>query len=115
MESIGYDFSWYLRGPYCSRLARNGFELEDIYENIHKGSFEKRSSQKRFQEFLKFMENEKNDPDRIEILASIYFLKKIYTDIQKSEILNKVKKKQVYFTKKQCKDAWDELEKEELI
>ena len=112
---IGYNFSWYLRGPYCSRLARNGFELENIYENIHQGSFEKKSSQKRFQEFLKFMANKKNEPDRIEILASIHFLKKIHTDMKKSEILNKVKKKQLNFTKKQCEDAWSELKMEKLI
>ena len=31
---LGYDFSWYLRGPYCSILAANGFLLQDIYDEI---------------------------------------------------------------------------------
>ena len=112
---LGYEFTWYLRGPYCSRLARNGFELQETYESVPRGLFEEKNLQRRFGEFLDFMEDKKRDPDRIEILASIHFLKSLYSGMTKSEIIDKVNKKQKYFTKKQCINAWDELKKEKLI
>ena len=112
---LGYEFTWYLRGPYCSRLARNGFELQETYESVPRGLFEEKNLQMRFGEFLDFMEDKKRDPDRIEILASIHFLKSLYSGMTKSEIIDKVNKKQKYFTKKQCINAWDELKKEKLI
>ena len=111
---IGYDFSWYLRGPYSSHLANIGFQLEENYDNIPKGMFEK-SVQKKFQVFLKFMEDKKNNPDRLEILASIHFLKKIYPNMLKTKIIKTVKNKQKYFTKKECENAWNELEGRNLI
>ena len=111
---IGHSFSWYLRGPYSSHLASVGFQLQEVYDKIPQGKFEK-GIQKRFEKFLNFMEDKKNDPDRLEILASIHFLKKIYPNMSKSDILEKVKNKQKYFTKKQCEEAWTELKNLELI
>jgi len=112
---LGYNFSWYLRGPYSPRLARDGFALQEIYRSVPSGSFEKKNIQSKFKKLLNFMEDKKKDPDRLEILSSIHFLKKIHKKMSKSEILEKVKKKQVYFTKKQCEKAWNELKEIELI
>ncbi len=111
---IGHDFSWYLRGPYSAHLASVGFKLQENYDRVPKGKFEK-VVQKKFEGFLSFMEDKKNDPDRLEILASIHFLKNIYPKMPKEDILEKVKNKQKYFTKKQCQDAWIELNSEDLI
>ncbi len=111
---IGHNFSWYLRGPYSSHLASVGFQLQENYDGVPKGKFEK-AVQKKFEGFLGFMEDKKNDPDRLEILASIHFLKKIYSKMSKADILEKVKNKQKYFTKKQCEDAWIELKSEDLL
>jgi len=113
--NIGYDFSWYLRGPYSSKLASNGFALQEVYRNIPKGSFDNKQIQKKFDRFIEFMGDKKSDPDRIEILTSIHFLKKVYPNMSKSAILERVKKKQKYFTIKQCELGWTELKKESLI
>jgi len=96
---IGHNFSWYLRGPYSSHLASIGFQLQENFDKIPKGKFEK-GVQKKFETFLSFMEDKKSDSDRLEILASIHFLKKIYPNMSKAEIIEKVKNKQKYFTKK---------------
>ena len=60
---LGYDFSWYLRGPYCTTLAAAGFALEDFYEQIPerpKGSrFANNAIQKRFDRFAKFHQGER--------------------------------------------------------
>ncbi len=111
---IGHDFSWYLRGPYSSHLASIGFQLQENYDKVPKGRFEK-GIQKKFEGFLNFIEDKKNDPDRLEILASIHFLKKIYPNMSKADIIGKVKNKQKYFAKKQCEDAWIELKNMDLV
>ena len=111
---IGYDFSWYMRGPYSTYLTTVGFRLQEVYHKIPNGRFEK-GIQERFEKFLKFMENKKNNPDMLEILASIHFLKKIHPYMPKPDIVKKIKSKQKYFTKEQYKTAWIELENLGLI
>ena len=112
---LGHNFSWYLRGPYSSHLASVGFTLQEIYHKIPAaGHFEKKT-QKKFDKFIKFMSDKKHDPDRLEILASIHFLKKIHPKMTKAEIVEKVKNKQKYFKKKQCEDAWQELKEWSVI
>lgn len=114
---IGYDFSWYLRGPYSSHLARDGFELQDVYRDFptKTGKFSENKIQQRFKKFLRFMKNKKNDPDKLEILASIHFLKNVHPKTKKENILSIVEQKQSYFTKPMCKKWWAELEKIGLI
>ena len=112
---LGHNFSWYIRGPYSSHLTSVGFTLEKIYHKIPiAGHFEK-NTQKKFDVFIEFMSDKKDDPDRLEILASIHFLKKLHPEMTKSEIIDIVKNKQKYFKKKQCEKSWQELEEWEMI
>ena len=112
---LGHNFSWYLRGPYSSHLATVGFALQDIYDKIPTDAHFEKDTQRKFDNFVEFMSDKKTDPDRLEILASIHFLKKINPKMTKSGIIEKVKNKQKYFTKKQCAEAWQELEGRSLI
>ncbi len=92
-----------------------GFALQEIYHKIPiAGHFDKKTQQK-FNGFIEFMEDKKMDPDRLEILASIHFLRKIYPKMTKGQIIEKVKSKQKYFTKKQCEQAWQELKGRSMI
>ena len=29
---LGYNYHWYLRGPYCTDLTKDGFELKNIID-----------------------------------------------------------------------------------
>ena len=111
----GYDFSWYIHGPYSPKLTNDGFLLREIYDMLPTGSFKSNTDRSKFARFLDFMKDKKKDPDRLEILASIHFLKNIDKHMSKKSILEKVEKKQPYFTKKQCVQGWNELERKELI
>jgi len=77
---LGYDYSWYLRGPYCTSLARSGFELEQIVGRIPDGAearFLSRDVQERFDrcvEFVGSIMKSSDDLDRLEIAASIHLL-----------------------------------------
>lgn len=112
---LGHNFSWYLRGPYSSHLASVGFTLQDIYHKIPSAGHFEKETQRKFDDFIEFMSDKKTDPDRLEILASIHFLKKIYPNMAKAEIIEKVKNKQKYFAKKQCEKAWQELKERSMI
>ena len=77
---LGYDFSWYIRGPYCTILATAGFALEDFYDDIPKGSknarFANRTIQNRFDKFVAFIRGMENDAKFLEAAASLHFLLK---------------------------------------
>ena len=114
---LGYDFSWYIRGPYCSTLATCGFGLVGMYNKIPDGEkvkFVDSSVQDRFERFAEFISGKEHDTDYLEIAASLHCLKALgkYTDDQ---ILERVKNKRNSFTEQQCKDIWEDLKKWRLV
>ncbi len=112
---LGHNFSWYLRGPYSSHLASVGFTLQEVYHRIPAAGHFAKPTQRKFDKFIEFMSDKKHDPARLEILASIHFLKRIHPKMTKAKIIERVKNKQGYFKKKQCEDAWQELEEWSMI
>lgn len=113
---LGYDFSWYLRGPYCSTLAASAFVLNDVYDDIPDANtrFENPATQKKFEKFQKFIKGHENENDFLEIAASIHYLKNTCT-MNDTGILQKVVDKQPHFTSEQCEKIWKELIKWELL
>lgn len=77
---LGYDFSWYLRGPYCSSLATDGFMLVDIHDDMmeeprkDKTEFADPLVQTKFQRFSKFIKGKENDRKFLEVAASLHIL-----------------------------------------
>ena len=111
---LGYDFSWYLRGPYCTSLTINAFALEDIYDDIPlvpKVKFKDSDKQKLFTNFLKLVKGK--NVDELEIMASLHYLKQIRND--DVEIKKKVENKQERFSVDQIDDMWSELKKWKLV
>lgn len=122
---LGYDFSWYLRGPYCTRLAKTGFELEQIAHRIEdntKTKFADPYMQKRFDRAVQFIERIMDDPsdtERLEIVASIHLLLKT-TSLDKQSIFSRVISKMPASGDQKhmegmCERMWGELSKEDLI
>jgi uncharacterized protein YwgA len=112
---LGFTFSWYIRGPYSPLLAHYGYILARTKGKIPLVRFVKAKSEKRFEEFLKFLGSRKNDAEWLEILASIHLLKKLYPNKSKRAILQLVSLKQPYFSIRKCEEAWDHLERYGLI
>jgi len=119
---LGYGFSWYFRGPYCTSLARAGFELEHVYGMIPDGVRVKpvdpraRDGLKRCIKFLKDVMDKPDDLDRIEIAASLHLLV-ITTSLAKQDIFKRVKEKMAVreVTDDMCEAMWRRLQKEGLI
>ena len=105
---LGYDFSWYLRGPYCTSLTINGFALNDMYGNIPDGleaKFQSAHKQGAFRRFRSFIKGK--NTDQLEILASLNYLKQ--TGMSDEDAKSKVEQKQERFTRKDVESMWQEL------
>jgi uncharacterized protein YwgA len=112
---IGFDFSWYLRGPYSPMLAHLGYEIAKMENSVPLAKFSNPESEKRFEEFLEFLGPEKDNVEWLEILASIHMQKKLHPWKHKSDILEIVVHKQSYFTIEECREAWIYLARHGLI
>ena len=97
--NLGYSFKLYLHGPYCSLLARDGFDMPDT-QKCNEIIFEDKEKEEYFQKLLLFLEDFKNNEDTMEILASLQFLRRIYPDKNNEEIISLVEKKDGKFNGK---------------
>ena len=114
---LGYDYSWYLRGPYCSTLAASGFSLAGFYEDIPRRAgmhFLSTLVQDRFDRFKKFIKGRENDNAFLEMAASFHFLEG-EGDLGREEVLDKVVRKRPEFTEEQCVKVRSYLEKWGLV
>lgn len=108
---IGYKFSWYIHGPYCADLTKDGYALGIIDNDSAITVFSSPRDEEKFNQFFKFIGDNKYNPSWLEIISSIHFLRKVHPDLTKGEILNTVKNKQPHFTMIECIDGWDYIEK----
>ncbi|SRR5207247_10399229 len=112
---LGYPFHWYVRGPYSPQLAREAFALCKIYEKAQPVRFGSLESEKKFAQFMEFLGDKRNDADWLERLASIHFLRHVYPSRPKEDIISQVMRKQKYFSREKCEEAWNYLEKCALL
>ena len=110
----GYDYSWYLRGPYCSLAAHDGYDLRDVYESIPMGSkvFKSARANKAFKRFCKFVEN-KGTCD-LEIAAHLHYLRHS-EDWEEARIRKAVEDKRDEFTKEMVDKTWGDMREEGVV
>ena len=108
---LGYRFGWYLHGPYCKALFKDGHEARRVIGELPEVnvSFEGEEMQRRYEQFKEFMRDKKHDPALLEIGASICHL--AATGIDKDDILKVTEDKKPEFSRSQCVSMWDELER----
>lgn len=76
---LGYDFSWYIRGPYCTSLTTAGFMLDGFYKMIPDGrdrseGFANNAVRNRFKKFVGLVKGKETDANFLEAAASLHFL-----------------------------------------
>lgn len=112
---LGYSFSWYIRGPYSSRLARHGFALERAYGLLPDTALRgDRPEEGRFARFLEFMAGKKDDPARLEALASAHFMRRLCGDLGDRGVAARVAQRQPYLGTDACRQSLVELRSEGL-
>src|SRR5439155_15294619 len=94
---IGYRFTWYLYGPYSPELTRDGFDLAPVITGLPLVAFSSVESERRFREFLIFLDPIKADSKRLELVASLHFLRRVHPEWTNERIRRTLKEKQPYF------------------
>ncbi len=119
---LGYYYQWYLYGPYCPSLARDGYSIsEELIKDVDesKGWILDKASQNRLDRLKKLIiESEEEDRSRkLELLASVHFLlkRRQVQDKNTAEITAILKKFGKDFTEREVEDAMRELDKYELL
>ena len=112
---LGYQFSWYLRGPYSTRLTKEAFGLVDDFNRYGAVTFKSPPSEERFQQFLSFIEQHKSDEIWLETAASAHFLVKVLGHTDRDQIFQKVEAKQPHVTRNLFEKCWDELTQAGLL
>ena len=109
---LGYHYNWYLRGPYCPDLTKDGFRLNSVIQNIPDIHLEFRYAEdhKHYTDFKEFIKDKKDDPDLLEIASSICFLRN-EVGANKKDTLRLTEGKMERFTMDVCERTWDELER----
>lgn len=110
----GYDFAWYLRGPYCSLAAHDGFDLLDVYDSIPAGSkvFKSARANRAFKRFCKFVKNRSTCD--LEIAVHLHYLR--HTESWDDERIRKaVEDKRDEFTKEMVDSVWNDMREESLV
>ncbi len=111
---FGYNFSWYLRGPYCSELTKDYFDLVDAKPTIRPGSFIGR--EKSIIDALKgnFSKEVASDTG-LELLGSLVFVIRDMHVSQKAAAIEKLRSLKPWFTAEEIKEVYEKMEKSKLF
>ncbi len=112
---LGYQFNWYLRGPYSPQLTKDAFSVEARWSRFEPVKFTNEVAEGRLMEFLAFVAGHKRDEAWLETTASAHFLARVYGVTDKGSIFEKIKRKQPTLARKSFESCWHELEKEQLV
>jgi uncharacterized protein YwgA len=107
--NLGYSFSLYIRGPYCTELTKDAFQMKN-YESIQPIGFAAPIHETRFKEFLIFFEPHKDDTVWLEVASSILIFYDMYSK-KRDIVVELVKNKNDILKEKinEIEKVWSEL------
>ncbi len=83
---LGYEFDWYLRGPYCKQVSQDAHSIID--QQVESTSEQTGLNKEKIANFAKKIEPYKHDTEWLEIAASLYYIRKEhYHDREFDEIV----------------------------
>jgi uncharacterized protein YwgA len=112
---LGYNFNWYLRGPYSPGLAHDAFDMASSLNRFEPLHFSDQEAERRFNQFLEFVSDRKDIPEWLELVASIHMLRQMYPEKTKEEIFERMAAKQPNLPNAERVAAWDRLTRQGLI
>lgn len=89
--NLGYGFSWYKYGPYSQDLVQDAYDVlrsEKLkYEYKTRSLKFNKHSQEKFEEFKKICKDILNDNAKLEVAASLYFIRQTWCPTANDEEL----------------------------
>lgn len=105
---LGFTFSWYVYGPYSSKLTRVMFDKDQ-------GTSSKLASIPNLKDKIKNLRNFLGDDitssDKLELLASVHYIACIIDDptSRKTEVFNIIGEQKPQFTKEEVENAYSKI------
>jgi uncharacterized protein YwgA len=112
---LGYNFNWYLYGPYSPALARDAFKVMPLSSRFGPQAFSDGATEERFRSFVEFLGGQKNDPQWLELVASLHMLNRLYGGKGKEVIFRKMAQKQPYLSEEKRIGGWQRLREFGLV
>ena len=109
---LGYDYTWYMHGPYCTTLATMAKALSGIYDKIPYDpgmAFVNSAVHERFERFKRFISGRENDNAFLEIAASLHVLHRT-SGLSCPDIVKRVAVESEQFKEIECGRVWVEME-----
>ena len=106
---LGYNFNWYLYGPYSPALARDAFDVLPLSARFEPLFFREEPTEERFKRFIEFLGDQKNDPQWLELVGSLHMLNRFHGEKGKNEIFRKMAEKQPYLSEGKRIAGWQRL------
>lgn len=107
--NLGYSFSLYVRGPYCTELTKDAFQMKN-YDAMQPIGFSNPVHEEKLKEFLKFFEPHKDNVVWLEIAASILIIHDLYSK-EKEFVVDMVRNKSedLKGRKEEIEKIWEEV------
>lgn len=106
---LGYSFNWYLHGPYSPTLAREGFDLSAVYDDLKAYKFSDPNHELAFRQFRELLGPHKDEADWLEAAASIHFLRNAVPHEPKGKTIKRVMAKGAHLDRELCEEVWTTL------
>src|SRR5438034_370853 len=106
---LGYNYSWYVYGPYSPSLAKDAFAVWSAGKGTADSRVDVPDLGGVLDQLEKFLGKRYKDAVWLETLGSLHMLSKLYPSESVRQLVTRVLKKAPYFAAAECEEAWSHL------
>ncbi|MDO8633783.1 MAG: hypothetical protein Q7K34_00655 [archaeon] len=112
--NFGYDFNWYVKGPYCTQLAADSFDLFE--QKIKPKSIKLSEKENKLIKNLKkdFTHTVKSD-NELELLGSLVYIRNQMKIKEKSAVIEKLMSLKPWYEKDAIEKMLKKIENSQLF
>jgi len=106
---LGYNYSWYVYGPYSPSLAKDAFAVWSVGKSETVSAADAAHLGGVLEQVEKFLGKRSKHAVWLETLGSLHMLSKLYPSESVRQLVARVLKKAPYFASAECEEAWSHL------
>jgi len=114
---LGFQYNWYLHGPYSPDLTKVLFEGSGDSGPVHISTELTGDEAKRIQKLRQFLGDRIRSTDFLELLVSLDYIKKegASPSAKKEDVIRVLREKKPFFTDREILDCWERLTEVEAL